>query len=245
MSHNSGTDTPAVVVFHGICSGWSYYSKLILQLCSRKRRVILFDYDCVKLNSMVFEVPGAVDVATSIRAIMQCHQCEKISIVSHSWGTFWAGWMVRLHPQVVVSVTMIDPIALTVVFPETTYFILYKPVKTFQDVLVSYFVRNDLTISNTLHRNFAWYNVALRFDDIAPHIGVNVAISGKDELMHPPVLMELLQIHSEKRASIKAAPIKSILWDEFEHGMGILDDDAIVSIVEQSCSIEEQCISLF
>ena len=79
-----------------------------------------------------------------------------MSIVSHSWGTFLAGWIARLKPELVSHLTLIEPIAINVELFETTFSVLYKQGCGLDEVLMYLFVRNDITISNNLRRHFAW-----------------------------------------------------------------------------------------
>jgi hypothetical protein len=52
-----GTSTkPPIVVFHGICSGWGYYTKLIHAI-QKNRTVLLFDCPFVKVNWINIHVP--------------------------------------------------------------------------------------------------------------------------------------------------------------------------------------------
>jgi hypothetical protein len=61
-----GSVIPPVIIFHGLTVGWFAYQTLIEKL-SADRTVILFNYDCIKMNSMVFEAPSADEVNDNVK----------------------------------------------------------------------------------------------------------------------------------------------------------------------------------
>jgi pimeloyl-ACP methyl ester carboxylesterase len=226
-----------IVIFHGICSGWFYYAEMAT-LLSSDRTIILYDFDPVNLNSMVFDVPTASEVNDDLDQILKKFFIKKICLVAHSWGTFLSNWIIRMSPHLIEHLTLIDPISLTVVLPETTYTILYKPPDVLADYLLYYFVRHDLTISNILHRNFAWFNVALSFADIPNNIGVTIGISAKDELISYKAINELTDHYARIRKSLKSknnesvAHIKKVVWSDLKHGESITNMNCIKEIQE-------------
>jgi pimeloyl-ACP methyl ester carboxylesterase len=101
-------------------------------------------------------VPDPTSVCNSIVQILAAHDISKVSIIAHSWGTFLAGWVVKMRPDIVSHLTLIEPVAMNVVLFETTYAIIYKPPVDISGYLLYYFVRKDISVSNAIHRNFFW-----------------------------------------------------------------------------------------
>lgn len=207
-----------ILLLHGICPGWGYYTSTIKAYSDRA--VILYNYNCIRFSWITLQVPGPVQVCDSICEILTKHNISKVSLIGHSWGTFTAGWLVRLRPQVISHFTLIEPVALTVILFETTYCILYKPPVNFTDYLLYYFVRNDISLSNTLHRNFFWYNMSLRLEDIPNNIPIVISFNGLDDLICPEAANELIDRHIAKRKedSMRNAPITKIFWPKLRHG---------------------------
>ena len=225
------------VIIHGICTGINYYVKLIRAL-SEDRTVIIYNYDAVKMNSMVFQVPTAYDVNKHMNDILLKYKFTKAAFVCHSWGTFVFNWILKLSPNIVEHVSFIDPMSLIIVLPESTYTLVYKPSVSFADKLLYYFVRNDLTISYTLRRHFAWYNMYLDFAEIPVDVGVTIGIAGKDELLSLDAINKLSDYYINKRntlrrsnSNIYVAPMKKLIWDDLGHSEAVTDDDCIKSIV--------------
>jgi len=241
-----------VFIFHGVFSGWGFFSQLI-EAINQDRTVILFNYLPVKIGILPSPsaVPGPLEINETFVEIMGRHNIKKVAIIAHSWGTFIAGWIVRLNPEFVCHLSLIDPIALTVVLPETTYALLYEPPNTLMKYLMFYFVRNDLNLSYTLRRYFAWYNAALRLDDVPAHIGVFVCIATNDELLRAATVYELCGLANEKRQALslsatgKVESVKRILWNNCMHGDAIVNKACIKDIKNAIYEFENQEKSLY
>lgn len=225
-----------VLLLHGIFTGWHFYNDLIQELC-KTRSVILYNYDCIKLMSFDLRVPNAYEVNMNVREILNRHAIEKINLIGHSWGTFLCNWIVRLSPHIIHHLTLIEPITITVFFPEQTYTILYKPPETFADYLLYYFVRNDLNLSHALVHNFTWYNMYLDIDDIPVSIEITIVISTNDNMVNFSAINPLADYHIRKRQQLQATdetirPIHKYINQDLLHGECIYDMNCIHAIVD-------------
>jgi hypothetical protein len=82
-----GATKSPLVFFHGICSGWFFYAKIVLAL-GADRTIILYDYDCTKLNSLSFSVATAHEVSDHVTQLLLENDIEeKVTLFAHSWGT--------------------------------------------------------------------------------------------------------------------------------------------------------------
>lgn len=226
-----------IVFYHGICSGWFYYAEMAT-LLSSDRTIILYDFDPVKLNSMVFDVQTSAEVNDNLNVILKNYNIKKICLVAHSWGSFLANWIIKTNPHLIEHLTFIDAAALTAVLPNTTYTILYKPPIVIADWLIYYFVKHDLTISNILHRHFAWYNVALSFEDIPNNIGITLGMCALDELISFKAINALTDHYSNVRNNLKnknseyVASINKVVWSDLKHGEAITNMNCMKQIQE-------------
>ena len=238
-----------ILLFHGICPGWGYYLKLISTFCDRA--MILYENDSIKWNWITLNVPEPTAVCENIETILKIHDIDKISVVSHSWGTFLATWIVKSKPQLVSHITLIEPIAVNVELFETTYYILYQQICTMEDFCVNVFIRNDITISNNLRRHFAWYNCSLHLQDVPDHISVFVSIAKEDRLVHARAAEEFVKYEMRVRNSrthMKAktgavAAISYIIWDGYSHGMTCDSYEAVHEIKRRMENIEFGIVS--
>lgn len=226
-----------ILLLHGVSTGLGYYGKLITSLMeNHTRSIVIIEYTWVNLGAIpshTSPAPGPLELQSAFKEICKCHNIKSVSIVAHSWGTFLAGWLLRLCPRNISHVTLVDPACLTTVLPENTYNLLYKQPCTFSDYVLVYMVRNDLNLSFTLRRHFAWYNAALELDAVPDSVGVVVAIGAADELMCAAAAFELVGIASDRRKEIppsneKVATIRRLIWDSCAHGE-IITSDTIIS----------------
>jgi pimeloyl-ACP methyl ester carboxylesterase len=217
---------PPILFFHGMGPGWSSYAKMISEL-SKDRSIILVCYDAIVLDQLEFEVPDYKTLVTAVEAILMEHNISSVSLIGHSWGTFLAGWIVKSIPQKVSQLCMIDPIATFVPYPDTIYFVVYKPPSGWKDYLFHYFFRRNITISNALSRNFAWYNMVLRFDEIPESMNVVISLSGKDDLIDVPAAVEMTETFIAKRSNARL-----LYWENYYHGDAKDNKESIDGILE-------------
>ena len=190
------------------------------------------------MHSLVFELPTANDVSTHIREILHTYSIKKVVLLGHSWGTIFCNWVMRLNPEIVHQMVLIDPVSLAAVFPDTIYGLLYRPPTTMLHHIFSYLVRYDLTISNSLHRHLYWYNAFLDYEDIPSNIAVTVAIEAQDLLINGKALIALTEHYVRERKKRKNnAPIKQIVWD-LGHGDAFLYRNNVKDIIDAINEIE-------
>merc|ERR1711871_930331 len=218
-----------ILVLHGICPGWGYYLKLISVFSDRA--MILYENDAIKWNWITLNVSEPSVVCENVETILETHAISKVSIVSHSWGTFLATWLVKSKPKLVSHLALIEPIAVNVELFDTTYYVLYQQGCSLQDLCINIFIRNDITVSNNLRRHFAWYNCSLHLQDVPDHIGVFVSIAEEDRLVHAGAAEAFVKYEMKMResgrgghvgASTKTGRVAAIsykIWEGYSHGM--------------------------
>ncbi len=211
---------------------------MINELVNDDRTVILYTCHGIKMHSMVFELPTPSDVNSHVRNILHKYSIDKVVLLGHSWGTIFCNWVMRLNPNAVHQIILIDPVTLAAVFPDTIYGLLYRPTTTMLEYLFSYLVRYDLTISNSLHRHLHWYNAFLDFEDIPPNIGVTIAIAAKDLLINGKALITLTDHYIRERKKRKNhIPMNKIVWD-LGHGDVFLHRGSVQHLVNSLNEIE-------
>jgi pimeloyl-ACP methyl ester carboxylesterase len=224
-----GSTKDPYLFMHGITIGLHWYSYLIDELM-KERSVFLVVNNGIIIGSMNTEIQCQELVVCAVKNILERHDVNKVSLIGHSWGTFWAAWIVRGIPHRVSHLTMLDPLANFIIFPETTYYICYKPPVTWVDYFVYYFIRNDLAVSNSLH-HLRWYDIFLEYKNIPNDIGVIVCIGGKDELLHIPSVLEITDNHIASRPKEAARFIK-LYYPDFIHGECKNNPDSIKELIQ-------------
>jgi len=236
--HKGDAGQIPLLVFHGINSlGWSLYSSLIEALGSN-RTIILVNYDAIKPCTLCLNVIDPFCFNRNIIEILDTNFISKVSVVGHSWGTFLTGWILKRIPDRVSHVTLIDPVALAVYFPDTAYTMFYKPPQSTTDHLLRYFLTNDFTISYNLQHHFEWQNAVVFLDDIPDHVGLVIGISMKDEFVCSAAVEIVDKCIAERIRKVNAAPVRKIIWENYMHAEAIMNQDAIAKIAEMVCKNE-------
>jgi len=236
-----------MLFFHGISSGWAFYTHLIKQL-GKDRTIVLVDLEATKIKSLAFTMPTPAKFTEIVASILKRHHIEKVSVVGHSFGTISAGWIVSLRPDLVSHVTLMDPVSLLLALPDVAYNFLYRVPSNMVEWLIFFNAAREITISNMLHRHFSWYRNILWLEDIPPEIGVVVGTASKDEITSPYSIQEYvancrslrvkaIQAAKEKNEPVDIAMIEGIMWDGYSHGqilMGGAEHDAFIRLVNNS-----------
>lgn len=228
-------DTPPTPVFiiHGINSmGWSQYATLV-DAFGDHRTLVLINYDAIKPCTLCVDVMPPEVFQRNIVEIMERHHIPQCSIVGHSWGTFLTRWVLQHIPERIVHVTLIDPVALTIYFPDTVHTMFYKPSRTIQDYLLRYFLTYDITIAYNLQRHFEWHNTVIYLEDVPDHIGLVIGIAMQDEFLYSRGAVELVEkCAAARKASSHASPIRHLIWERYGHADAIYDREAMRNIVK-------------
>jgi hypothetical protein len=193
--------TPTVF-FHGITTGWSIYALLIQQLSS-KRTIFLFELDGIKIHSLNFEMPSPDHYCEVVRRVLDRHQKTKVNLVGHSFGTITTGWFVTRYPSYVSHVTLIDPVSLLLSQPEVAFNFLYRKPSTLMEWGIHLAASMEITISNSLRRNFWWYQNELWLEDIDSSIGVHISLAGGDEVCNSEAVHEYILICQKERSIMR------------------------------------------
>ena len=228
-----------ILMLHGICSGWLFYSTLITSLSS-ERPIILVEIDAIKIKSMQFEMPTPKNFSSAVMDIIKRHNFSQVSVVGHSFGSITAGWFVKAYPEAVSHITLLDPVSILLCFPDVAYNFIYRPPSTLMQYLIYFFASRELTISHTLHRLFYWYNNIILLDEIPSNIGVLVGIGGSDEVLNAASVYEYTEKCAIKRkeaeakkltASEDCAEIITHYWPNFSHAEILMRTDAQASLI--------------
>lgn len=240
------TSQPPIVICHGITNGWLFFAKF-LQALGRQRTIILLEVDAIKVQSMVFEIPSPQQFTDKVENILKRHNYDQCSLIGHSFGSITAGWVVKVKPELVSHLTLLDPVSLLLCLPDVAFNFIYRKPSNIMEWLIHLVASRELTISHTLHRNFWWYNNVLHLDTIPNNIGVIVGIAGGDEVLNAESVYEYAEICSQYREQDKAlqdgkevASIIRLYWEGMSHGQLFMDKPAVESIIKSLQLNEKQ-----
>jgi hypothetical protein len=246
---SSSCSLPPLLFLHGISPGWSIYYRLVQRLgCNADRTIILADLDAVKMKSMFFFMPSMVQFTSSICRILDRHNVSKVSIVGHSFGSITAAWLLKLCPERVAHLTLLDPVSILLFLPDAAKKLLYSVSKTWMEYLLYTLVAKELTVSYSLHRSFVWHQNILWMEDVPPQIGVVVGIAMDDEITNPQLQTAYLkqcQVERTELASssqIQVGSIEVVCWEKFSHGQIMTAANELKHLCEKVMASESKCI---
>lgn len=211
------------VYFHGITTGWGGYVELVRQTSDffkKNRTIFLFDMECIKINSLHFEMPTAEYYSNAVQKVLDRHHVDKVNVFGHSFGTITAGWFIKNYPSYVSHVTLIDPVSLLLAHPETAFNFLYREPSTLIEWCIYLVAAQEITIAYSLRRNFWWYKNILWLEDIPSNIGVHVSLAGNDEVACAHTIRDYAEVCNTSRQTQKESR----------------SDDTVMSI---ECSLRE------
>ncbi|CAL5226232.1 g9076 [Coccomyxa viridis] len=176
-----------IVFLHGVGIGLGPYFFWVLDLIRTFSRhtIILVEYDNISLRlhsaKVLFD-----STAHRLNDIIIRDGFSKACIVGHSFGTFVASRLCKLHPEVVKSLVLIDAVCLLTCWPGLLYNFIYRmPAcsldgKGCLDVL-RFICARDLMIAEVFCRDFSWSALMLWPEDMPPN--TVICMSGEDRLV--------------------------------------------------------------
>ena len=162
------------------------------------------------------------EVALAVRGITKRHRIEHFCVGGHSYGTIWAGWVVKAMRNEVKQAVLLDPVCLLLCLPNTPFNFLYRPpsdsshhrgcfLARIKQRLLDYgiyAVSRELTVANAMRRQFWWFQKILYAEDI--HCPAIIGLASDDLLLSAPAI--------KKYITTRCPQAEIIWWQDFSHG---------------------------
>jgi len=101
-------DTPSSLFFHGLNANMAFWHAQLIDRLSKHRRLILFDLPGHGYSDSPPTGYAPATIADTAREILKELDAERVDIVAHSFGASVALQFVRLFPEQVRSMTILD-----------------------------------------------------------------------------------------------------------------------------------------
>lgn len=108
--------------------------------------------------------------------ILDLHGIRRVSMVAHSYGSFYVSCMLKLAPERVHAVCLLDPVCCCMWSGHLITSFVYNPARSTTG-LITWLIARDIHTATTVSRNFFWTDVNLWPDEVPQH--AVVALSGK------------------------------------------------------------------
>lgn len=145
-----------------------------------------------------------------------------LACIGHSYGTIPIAWMVKLYPELVQRVVLMDPITLYLHRPGACKSFLYEKDMTqgFARDFYSYLFNRDPGIVHTLMRNFNWSTNTLWLSELlrlkSKHA---IMLSEHDEYIpSAPIKQYLEEINRNAQKNGKEHPVNLYWGENLGHG---------------------------
>lgn len=214
-----------ILFFHGIGLGITPYFRFIYSLMMLGHPVVLVEHRHVSMR-LCFSCPTVDDCVEAVAAMLDTQGYKKCIVVSHSYGTFVSSRFLRLHPERIQAMCLIDPVCCSMHNPKLLKNFVYRGVdyKNVVNAMVTgatLAIARDPGISSAVSRGFRWPDLNL-WPDL---VGKNsmFVLSGKDNMV--PI--------DDIQVQYKSSGVSIICHPEHIHGSFIGDKAWQQTIIEQ------------
>lgn len=196
VSVEDGGEPPMVFV-HGVGIGLAAYIPYILKLSSEnssrypRRTIVLIELPHVSMKLNVDTIPRMDVIAECAAIAFKQHNLSQALWVAHSLGTFVFAVVNRLQPELVAGVILVDPVCFLLWEPDLTRNFCYRIPVTPMQIIQSYHICRELSISYYFHRHF-WWHECVQFAKQMPKKSL-VYISEFDDIYNTKSVLSYLK----------------------------------------------------
>ncbi|KAF2807470.1 uncharacterized protein BDZ99DRAFT_392753 [Mytilinidion resinicola] len=196
--HTSRKESP-ILFLHGIGVGLYPYVRFLNELNQGRGdedgKIGILAVEILPVSSRITPaILGKEGMCQRLRAILRHHGVEKFVLVSHSYGSVIAAYLLKtpgLASQI-VSVILVDPVSILLHQPDVAYNFTFRKPKFANEWLIWYFGSKDMGVAYTLSRQFFWFESILWKEDLMER-HTTVFLSGKDLIVNTPQVRTYLQ----------------------------------------------------
>lgn len=220
---------PPVFFVYGIGIGVTMYLKVIngIRNAYPDRTIVVLDLPHISLK-LVHEIPSLTLTLDSIDNIFKKHKLTACSWLGHSYGSIVTAWVVKLRPEYIEKVSLVDPVCFALWEPDLIRNFLYNsnPIGPIHH-LAQYFVARDLLVASTLFRHFWWLQNILFPDDLTCE--TYVYFSQYDWIIDSYAIKDYLDTFCSKNSWKR---LKTLMMNNVGHGGFISSDEKIEIVVK-------------
>jgi pimeloyl-ACP methyl ester carboxylesterase len=246
-AEENGTDTKAktpIVFCHGLGVGYVHYLWTLWALPATSP-VYLLDFPNITMTLGAETQPSVVDTTLLVKDMLQIDGHRSACFVAHSFGSICVSWLLNSRDaairSLVKSAVLIDPISLMLFDPAVAFNFVHRRPSNSVQIMMSYFVSQELYISHTLARMFSWSHAALFLDDVPEHVRVEVMLSGDDAIVPAKLVRAYVDRHQLQRTlrrngvkgkqGVSEATTGRCVWfDKVHHGQLMLHRRYVMAI---------------
>lgn len=175
--HVPESDAAPIVFAHGVGVGLGPYMQVVDGLLSTGSSILLVEVPFVSVRILEY-VPSIEECVAQIGAAMTTCGIEMGMLCGHSFGNNLVSWMVKLKPERVSSVVLLDPCVLMLHLSTSLRGFIYESTRGWS---VGSVLRTEPFISYTVRRHVWWFKNILFAEDV--HVPSLTVLSEGDLLV--------------------------------------------------------------
>ncbi|KAJ9074779.1 hypothetical protein DSO57_1003057 [Entomophthora muscae] len=156
------SDEPPIMYIHGLGVGYILYLTKIYSIMKAHpgRAIILLEFPhvCMQPSDVILDHDQTLQ---ELDVMFLRHNLEKVSLVSHSYGTIVANWIIRQRPQYVAKSVLVVPVCFMMWDPTMANTIFYAAPFCMSHEGFRFSLAADPLISLALTKKMYWYESVL------------------------------------------------------------------------------------
>ncbi|KAI7864511.1 Alpha/Beta hydrolase protein [Spinellus fusiger] len=146
--------TPLLFI-HGLGGGPVCYTEFIHRLASLDRPIFVVELPHVSMH-MVDHAPNIEDTVKEVVGMLKNHGHDRAVVVSHSYGTAIASWLMKNAPEIVAGSVLIDPICFLMHYHNLCFNFLVRIPRKAVEYAMRYCAGRELYTCYFIKRQFQW-----------------------------------------------------------------------------------------
>lgn len=159
------SDGLPVIFIHGIGIGLHTYISFFHEYSKTDLGVIALEVMPIS-SRLTGQMIRKEEMVAEIRQILRKHGWSKCVVMSQSYGSVVASYLLRDCPDMVASMLFVDPVAFSFHPPQVGWNFLRRMPTTASELQLYYFASTDPDIARALTRSFVWQENSLWREDI-------------------------------------------------------------------------------
>eukprot|EP00899_Mesostigma_viride_P009905 jgi/Mesvir1/18916/Mv18903-RA.1 len=217
-----------IVFVHGVGVGLVTYLPFVRALARSQRGsrpILMLELPHVSMK-LGAAVPRMSTIARSAKRAMAEHGLGPALWVGHSLGTFIVAAVNELHPELIHSVVLIDPVCFLLWEADLVRNFCYRTPSTPMQVIQHFHISRELFISHYFHRHFFWIECVF-FAEQLPSKAV-IFISQDDDIYDTRRVRDYLARHGNAEV---------VIFPGIGHGGWIVDASSTKKVLDTVTSI--------
>ncbi|KAK3238030.1 hypothetical protein CYMTET_51930 [Cymbomonas tetramitiformis] len=200
-----------MVICHGLGVGVLPYIDFARDIIRESAERDVFMITLPNISMQIHEdVPSSTELVVCIVGMLHAWGFSKAHFMGHSFGTAVMAYVAKARPDICGAASFVDPVCFLLCKPDVSFNFMYRAPQNASQMLLKYFVAEELYTAHSLARHFHWQESIVWPEDLKG-IPTLVVLSGKDSIVPAHSIRRYLRAF---QARDPTCSIKEVLWFE-------------------------------